>query len=134
MAFRCLAHRRGERVHLQSRNQKPLERYFPEVARGVGDIAEDSFVLDGELVLPGGSFETLQLRLHPAESRIRLLSQETPAQLIVFDILAIAGASLLQRPFPGTGARDQYVTFAVKDVRGRVDVESAIDQYTQRLS
>ena len=76
--FRCLAHRRGERVHLQSRNQKPLERYFPEVARGLGDIAEDSFVLDGELVLPGGSFETLQLRLHPAESRIRLLSKRPP--------------------------------------------------------
>ena len=70
---------------------------FPRSARGLGDIAEDGFVLDGELVLPGGSFETLQLRLHPAESRIRLLSQETPAQLIVFDILARAGASLLQR-------------------------------------
>jgi ATP-dependent DNA ligase len=54
-------------------------------------------VLDCELVLPGGSFETMQLRLHLAESRIRLLSQETPAQLIVFDILARAGASPLQR-------------------------------------
>jgi ATP-dependent DNA ligase len=95
--FRCIAHRRGERVHLQSRNQKPLERYFPEVARGLGDVAEDGFVLDGELVLPRGSFETLQPRLHPAESRIRLLSEETPAQLIVFDILSHAGASLLQR-------------------------------------
>ena len=72
--FRCLAHRRGGRVHLQSKNQKPLERYFPEVARGLQEIAEDDFLLDGELVIAGGSFESLQLRLHPAESRIRKLA------------------------------------------------------------
>ena len=55
-------------------------------------------MLDGELVIPGGSFESLQLRLHPAESRIRKLARETPAQLIVFDLLARSGASLLDRP------------------------------------
>ena len=96
--FRCLAHRRGGRVHLQSKNQKPLERYFPEVARGIEEIAEDDFVLDGELVIAGGSFESLQLRLHPAESRIRKLALETPAELIVFDLLARSGISLLDRP------------------------------------
>jgi ATP-dependent DNA ligase len=95
--FRCLAHRRGGRVHLQSKNQKPLERYFPEVARGIEGIAGDSFVLDGELVIVGGSFESLQLRLHPAESRIRKLAQETPAELIVFDLLARTDISLLER-------------------------------------
>ena len=84
----CLAHRLRNRVNLQSKNQKPLERYFPEVARGIEQIAEDGFVLDGELVIVGGSFEALQLRLHPAESRIRRLARETPAQLIVFDLLA----------------------------------------------
>ena len=86
------------RVHLQSKNQKPLERYFPEVAAGLEEIAEDDFVLDGELVILGGSFESLQLRLHPAESRIRKLARETPAQLIVFDLLARSGISLLERP------------------------------------
>jgi ATP-dependent DNA ligase len=96
--FRCLAHRSGHRVHLQSRNQKPLERYFPEVVKGVEEVVEDNFVLDGELVIIDGSFETLQLRLHPAESRIRKLARETPAQLIVFDLLARSGASLLDRP------------------------------------
>ena len=96
--FRCLAHRRGDRVHLQSKNQKPLERYFPEVARGIEEIAEDDFVLDGELVIVGGSFETLQLRLHPAESRIRKLARETSAELIVFDLLARSGISLIDRP------------------------------------
>ena len=89
--FRCLAHRRGDRIHLQSKNQKPLERYFPEVAQGIKKIAEDGFVLDGELVIAGGSFEGLQLRLHPAESRIRKLALEPPAELIVFDLLARAG-------------------------------------------
>ena len=96
--FRCLAHRRGGRVHLQSKNQKPLERYFPEVAQGLEEIAEDDFVLDGELVIVGGSFESLQLRLHPAESRIRKLALDTPAELIVFDLLARSGISLLERP------------------------------------
>jgi ATP-dependent DNA ligase len=95
--FRCLAHRRFGRVHLQSKNQKPLERYFPEVAQGFEEIAEMEIVLDGELVIAGGSFESLQLRLHPAESRIRKLARETPAQLIVFDLLALAGISLLDR-------------------------------------
>jgi ATP-dependent DNA ligase len=95
--FRCIAHLRDGLVHLQSRNAKPLERYFPEVASGLQAIAEAGFVLDGELLIPGGSFETLQLRLHPAESRIRLLSEESPAQLIVFDILQRGGASLLER-------------------------------------
>ena len=96
--FRCLAHRRGDRAHLQSKNQKPLERYFPEVAQGLEEIAQDDFVLDGELVIAGGSFESLQLRLHPAESRIRKLALETPAELIVFDLLARSGISLLERP------------------------------------
>ena len=60
--FRCIAHRSAQ-VHLQSRNLKPLERYFPEVADGLQEIAETDFVLDGELVIAGGSFESLQLRL-----------------------------------------------------------------------
>ena len=69
--FRCLAHRQGSRVHLQSKNQKPLERYFPEVAEGLASFSATSFALDGELVIQSGGFEALQLRLHPAESRIR---------------------------------------------------------------
>jgi ATP-dependent DNA ligase len=62
------------------------------------EVEEDSFVLDGELVIPDAAFETLQLRLHPAESRIRLLSQQSPARYIAFDILARGGTSLLDRP------------------------------------
>src|SRR5690242_12016530 len=86
--FRCLAFRQGRSVRLQSKNQKPLERYFPEIASGLGSLPMDRFVLDGEIAIPGGSFETLQLRLHPAVSRIKKLSQETPAALVAFDLLA----------------------------------------------
>jgi ATP-dependent DNA ligase len=107
--FRCLAHLRDGQVHLQSRDAKPLGRYFPEVASGLEDIGEGSFVLDGELLIPSGSFETLQLRLHPAESRIRLLSEESPAQLVVFDILQHGGRSLLERPL--ADRRRQLVAF-----------------------
>ena len=95
--FRCIAHRRGERAHLQSKNQKPLERYFPELARGLLEIDEDGFVLDGEIIIPGEAFETLQLRLHPAASRVEALSTRHPAQIIAFDLLARTGTSLLDR-------------------------------------
>lgn len=96
--FRCIAHRRGERAHLQSKNQKPLERYFPELAESLLRIDENDFVLDGEIIIPGAAFETLQLRLHPAASRIARLSKEYPAQLIAFDLLARSDTALIGRP------------------------------------
>jgi ATP-dependent DNA ligase len=88
--FRCLAFRDGEDVELQSKALKPLGRYFPEVVKAVRALPSSRFVLDGELIIPVGgilSFEALQLRLHPAESRVRKLAAETPAQLMLFDIL-----------------------------------------------
>ena len=71
---------------------------FPRSPKGSRRSPKTDFVLDGELVIVGGSFESLQLRLHPAESRIRKLARETPAELIVFDLLARSGISLLDRP------------------------------------
>src|SRR4051795_6305260 len=98
--FRCIIFRDGDQVHLQSRRQKPLERYFPEVAEAARTIEPARFVLDGELVIPGQPFDALQLRLHPAASRIRKLSAEIPARFVAFDLLADPdGKSLLQRPF-----------------------------------
>ncbi|HEX9933468.1 MAG TPA: ATP-dependent DNA ligase [Allosphingosinicella sp.] len=99
--FRCLVFRSGEAVELQSKSGKPLHRYFPEVVETVRAMKADRFVLDGELVIPVGgilSFDALQLRLHPAESRIRKLAAATPAQLMLFDCLARDGASLLGEP------------------------------------
>ena len=100
--FRCLAHRRGRDVALVSKSGKPLGRYFPEVAGLLGGLAQERFVLDGELVIAadgGFSFEALQARLHPAESRIRRLASETPASFILFDRMTDdAGLSLLDAP------------------------------------
>ena len=100
--FRCLAFKSGDQVRLFAKSGKPLHRYFPEVADMVRALPGDEFVLDGELAIPVGdsiSFDALQLRLHPAESRIRKLASETPALLIAFDLLvAPGGESLVQQP------------------------------------
>ena len=99
--FRCLASRDGGEVELTSKSGKPLGRYFPEVVAMLEGLKEQRFLLDGELIIPLGdalSFEALQMRLHPAESRIRKLSQQTPAEFMLFDLLAVAGKSLAGKP------------------------------------
>jgi ATP-dependent DNA ligase len=104
--FRCLAFKAGDEVELRAKSGKPLGRYFPEVVQALRELGPASFVLDGELAIPQGdslSFDALQLRLHPAESRIRKLARETPARLILFDILQtpegrdLRGAPLSER-------------------------------------
>ncbi|WIJ26071.1 ATP-dependent DNA ligase [Devosia sp. RR2S18] len=88
--FRCLAIRQGTQVDLWAKSGKPLGRYFPEIVDLIAGLPQQRFMLDGELVVPIGgmaSFDALQQRLHPAESRVRRLSAETPALLIVFDLL-----------------------------------------------
>lgn len=100
--FRCLAFRDGAAVTLQAKSGKPLTRYFPEIVALLAALPEPSFVIDGELLIPQGetySFEALQMRLHPAESRIRRLSSESPAVLAAFDMLrAPDGADLRAAP------------------------------------
>src|SRR5262249_1367865 len=89
--FRCLAVRADDQVELFAKSGKPLGRYFPEIVELVRRLPIEEFVLDGELAIPIGntlSFEALQMRLHPAESRARKLAAETPAVLILFDILS----------------------------------------------
>ena len=99
--FRALVFRDGDAVELLAKSGKSLARYFPEIVALVAGIDEARFVLDGELILPVGdilSFDALQARLHPAESRITKLSRETPAQLMLFDCLGDGGDDLLGRP------------------------------------
>jgi ATP-dependent DNA ligase len=91
--FRCLAFRSGKEVELRAKSGKSLSRYFPEVLAALQAVPTRQFVIDGELAIPVGStlsFDALQLRLHPAESRIRKLAQETPALIIAFDCLLLA--------------------------------------------
>jgi ATP-dependent DNA ligase len=100
--FRCVAFRDGAAVELGSRNDRPLTRYFPEVAAAVRAELPSRCVVDGEIVVPDGpvlDFEALLQRIHPANSRVELLARETPATLIVFDLLALGDDSYLGRPF-----------------------------------
>lgn len=99
--FRAIASRSGDAVELMSKSGKSLARYFPEIVAALEATVETSFVIDGELILPIGdilSFDALQARLHPAESRIAKLSVETPARLILFDCLALGEALLMGAP------------------------------------
>jgi ATP-dependent DNA ligase len=99
--FRCLARRDDAEVTLTSKSGKPLARYFPEVAETLGALKARHFLLDGELIIPAGdalSFEALQLRLHPAQSRVLRLAKETPAELMAFDLLHFEGESLADQP------------------------------------
>ena len=114
--FRCIARREGDEVTLTSKSGKPLARYFPEVAQMLRGTKEKRFVLDGELIISAGdalSFDALQMRLHPAESRIRKLSAETPAELMAFDLLELAGKSQTEKPL--RERRDALEAFVAKN-------------------
>jgi ATP-dependent DNA ligase len=100
--FRCIVFRDGDDLDLQSRNQKPLLRYFPELREPLLAQLPERVVLDGELVVSnerGLDFDALQLRQHPAESRVRKLAAEIPASFVAFDLLALGDDSLLDTPF-----------------------------------
>ncbi|HET6407420.1 MAG TPA: ATP-dependent DNA ligase [Chthoniobacteraceae bacterium] len=109
--FRCLAFRDEDEVQLQSKAGQPLARYFPELVEAVKALKPRKFVLDSEIAIPVGqklSFEDLQLRLHPAESRVRKLAAQTPAIMIVFDLLVDEkGRSLIEEPLANRRAKLQ---------------------------
>ena len=101
--FRCLAFRAADAVEIKAKSGKSLSRFFPEVLDQLRALPTPQFVLDGELVIPVDgelSFDALQMRLHPAESRIRRLAGETPATFVAFDcLLRKSRQPLLQRSF-----------------------------------
>src|SRR3954466_14725562 len=114
--FRCLARRDGAEVTLTSKSGKPLARYFPEVVAMLEGVKAKRFLLDAELIIPVGdvlSFDALQLRLHPAESRVRRLAKETPAELMAFDLLELGGKSLAGEPL--VRRREALETFIAKN-------------------
>jgi ATP-dependent DNA ligase len=132
--FRCLVFRDGDDLDLQSRNQRPLLRYFPELRDPLLEQLPTQVVLDGEIVVAneqGLDFDALQLRQHPADSRVRKLAAEIPASYIAFDLLALGSDSLLDLPFGerraaledslGSARPPIYVTPATRDRALAVD-------------
>src|SRR5579862_6350095 len=100
--FRTLVFRDGDEMLLQSRDLKPLNRYFPELAEPLARQLPRHCVLDGEIVIARNGaldFEALQLRIHPAASRVKQLSKETPASIVFFDLLCKEASDLRNRPF-----------------------------------
>jgi ATP-dependent DNA ligase len=99
--FRAIVFRSAEQTVLQSRDLKPLNRYFPELERALHDALPKGCVLDGEIVVAssrGLDFDALQQRIHPAASRIAKLAQETPASFVAFDLLGAGGKSTMELP------------------------------------
>src|SRR6202044_1610673 len=102
--FRSIVFRDGDEVEIGSRNERPMTRYFPELVTAVRAELPPRCVIDGEIVLPDFAagrldFEALQLRLHPAASRVGLLAAQTPAHFVAFDLLALGDTDYTARPF-----------------------------------
>src|SRR5947199_5540292 len=100
--FRALVFRDGDEILIQSRDEKSLNRYFPELLDPLRSQLPARCVLDGEIVVArdsGLDFEALQLRIHPAASRVKLLSQEIPASIVFFDLLSEGNEDLRSTPF-----------------------------------
>jgi len=100
--FRCIVFRDGDDVHLGSRNERPLTRYFPELIEPLKASLPDRCVVDGEIIITIDDhlgFDVLQQRIHPAESRIARLSTETPAEFVAFDVLAVNDTNVMDEPF-----------------------------------
>ncbi|GAA2474423.1 ATP-dependent DNA ligase [Winogradskya humida] len=108
--FRSIIFRDGDEVEIGSRNEKPMTRYFPEVVRAVLANFPERAVIDGEVIVADTErnmldFEALQQRIHPAASRVKLLSEQTPAGFVAFDLLALGDEDLTTRPFAERRAR-----------------------------
>src|SRR5512136_1760684 len=122
--FRSIVFRDGDEVEIGSRNGRPMTRYFPEVVAAVRSGLPERCVVDGEIVVPDVSrgrldFEALQQRIHPAESRVRLLAQRTPAHFVVFDLLALGDWDLTAEPF---GQRRSALEQALASARSPIHI------------
>ena len=131
--FRCIVFRDGDEVELSSRGEKPLTRYFPELVEAAKRELPERCVVDGEIVLRKGSkleFDLLQQRIHPAASRVTMLSEEMPASFIAFDLLALGDESLMEVPL---GERRQRLVDTLSKVSAPFHVTPASDSYELAL-
>jgi ATP-dependent DNA ligase len=106
--FRTLAFKDGDEVHLQSRGGKPMNRYFPDVVEQIAAMPEPRVVLDGEMVVEIDGvqeFDMLSQRIHPAESRVKMLAEQTPARYVAFDVLAVGDEVLMEQGYEERRAR-----------------------------
>ena len=123
--FRTIVFRDGDDVELGSRNEKPMTRYFPELVEALRANLPERCVVDGEIVLVTGDrldFDALQQRIHPAASRVKLLSEQTPVSFVAFDLLALGDDDLTGRPF---AERRALLVEALADARPPVHVTPA---------
>jgi ATP-dependent DNA ligase len=100
--FRAIVFRDGDEVYVQSRDLKPFNRYFPELVPALAAVLPLRCVVDGEIVVAGPAgldFDALQMRIHPAESRVRMLARQIPSSFVAFDLLALGDEDLRRRPF-----------------------------------
>src|SRR3954447_13492037 len=100
--FRTIVFRDGDEIYLQSRNGKPMNRYFPEVIESIRQTDNDRLVMDGEIIVVVDGvqeFDLLGQRIHPAESRVRMLAEQWPAAYVAFDLLAEADEVLMELPY-----------------------------------
>jgi ATP-dependent DNA ligase len=123
--FRTLVFRDGEEILLQSRDEKPMNRYFPELLEPLAAALPERCVVDGEVVIVGDAgldFEALLLRIHPAASRVALLAGQTPASFVVWDLLAIGAEDMRDRPL---AARRERLEQALSPTASRVRISPA---------
>jgi ATP-dependent DNA ligase len=131
--FRCLVFRDGDKVELQSKSGQPLTRYYPELVEAALKLKAKKFVIDGEIVVPADgafSFDALLQRIHPAQSRVQKLAKETPALLIVFDLLVDGGGkSLIDLPLQER--RGALEAFAQKYFYDRIRLSPATTKLSE---
>jgi ATP-dependent DNA ligase len=129
--FRCLVFWDGSEIFLQSRDLKPLGRYFPEVEADLKRVLPGPMVLDGELVIAGENgleFDSLQMRIHPAASRVKMLSEQTPASFVAFDLLSLGNEDLRDVPFE---QRRERLVAALKDVEPPVYLTPCTESHSE---
>ncbi len=125
--YRCVVFRDGDDIVLGSRNERPLNRYFPELVASLPGPLPDRCVIDGEIIVVVDGrldFDALGQRIHPAESRVMMLSEKTPAQYVAFDVLALDGESLIQLPF---GERRRRLELIARDFERPVHLAPATE-------
>jgi ATP-dependent DNA ligase len=125
--FRSIVFRDGAEVEIGSRNERPMTRYFPELVTAILANLPERCVIDGEVVVPNFTtgrldFEALQLRIHPAASRVKLLAEQTPAHFIAFDLLALGDSDYMASPF---AARREALTEALAGARSPIHLTPA---------